>query len=195
MALTWYIVHTYTGYELRVKEMLEERAKTEGLQDRVAEVLVPAEDVVERKKGKTVTTSRRFFPGYILVHLDYEDMEEEESPEVKELKQHINARVWTLVRNTPRVTGFVGAKGKPAPLSDEEVERIKTQLKVAKEEPPRPRFSFDEGDAVRIVDGPFADFAGTVEAVNEEKKTLKIMVAIFGRATPVEVDFLQAERV
>jgi transcription termination/antitermination protein NusG len=195
MALAWYIVHTYSGYEQRVKDLLEERVQTQGLKERIPEVFIPMENVVERKKGKTVTTTRKFFPGYILVKISYEKVREEDSPEVKKTKQEINARLWSVVRETPRVTGFVGAKGDPAPLTEEEVERLMKQVQEAKDEPARPRFTFEPGDQVRIADGPFMEFTGVVEAVNEERKTLKIMVTIFGRATPVEVDFLQAEKV
>ncbi len=176
MAKRWYIVHTYSGYEHKVKESLEQRVETLRLSDKIGEVMIPKEDVVERKRGKTVVTSHKFFPGYILVNME---MDEE---------------TWHIVKNTPKVTGFIGTGKEPTPLSEEEVERIVNQVSSSAEEP-KPRFSFEEGEKVRIIDGPFNDFSGVVETVNEDKKLLKIMVTIFGRATPVEVDFLQAEKV
>ncbi len=176
MAKLWYIVHTYSGYEQKVKESLEQRIETLHLEDRIGEVMIPREDVVERKKGKTVITSHKFFPGYILVNMEMDD------------------ETWHVIKNTPKVTGFIGTGREPTPLTEEEVEKIVNQVSSAAEEP-KPRFSFEEGEKVRIIDGPFNDFSGVVEAVNEDKKLLKIMVTIFGRATPVEVDFLQAEKV
>ena len=161
----WYIVHTYSGFENKVKESLEERVKAYGLQ----------EDIIEKRNGKEVKTARRFFPGYILVEMNMTD------------------NAWHVVKNTPKVTGFVGAGAKPTPISREEVEQILDQVKTAAEKP-RPKYTFDKGDQVRINEGPFTGFNGAVDEVNAEKNTLKVMVTIFGRATPVELDFLQVEK-
>jgi len=171
----WYIVHTYSGFESKVKESLEERVKAWGLQNDIGEVLIPKEDIIEKRGGREVKTARRFFPGYILVEMNMTD------------------DAWHLVKNTPKVTGFVGAGAKPTPISKEEVEQILEQVKTAAEKP-RPKYTFDKGDTVRINEGPFTGFNGTVDDVNLEKNTLKVMVTIFGRATPVELDFLQVEK-
>ena len=172
----WYIVHTYSGFENKVKESLEERVKAYGLQDKVGDVLIPTEDVVEMRAGKKVVTSKRFFPGYILVEMDMTD------------------DAWHVVKNTPKVTGFVGAGAKPTPLSKEEVEQILEQVKSAAEKP-KPKYMFEKGEQVRINEGPFTSFNGVVDEVNLDKNTLKVMVTIFGRSTPVELDFLQVEKI
>jgi len=172
---SWYIVHTYSGFENKVAESLEERKKAYGLADEIGEILIPTEDVVEMRGGRKVVSSKRFFPGYILVEMTMTD------------------NAWHVVKNTPKVTGFVGAGAKPTPLSKEEVEQILDQVKTAAEKP-KPKYSFDKGDQVRINEGPFAGFNGAVDDVNVEKNTLKVMVTIFGRATPVELDFLQVEK-
>ena len=173
---SWYIVHTYSGFENKVKESLEERVKAYGLQDKVGDILIPTEDVVEMRAGKKVVTSKRFFPGYILVEMDMTD------------------DAWHCVKNTPKVTGFVGAGAKPTPLSKDEVEQILQQVKSAAEKP-KPKYMFEKGEQVRINEGPFASFTGVVDEVNLEKNTLKVMVTIFGRSTPVELDFLQVEKI
>jgi len=172
----WYIVHTYSGFENKVKESLEERVKAYNLEDKVGEVLIPTEDVVEMRAGKKVVTSKRFFPGYILVEMDMTD------------------DAWHVVKNTPKVTGFVGAGAKPTPLSKEEVEQILDQVKTAAEKP-KPKYMFEKGEQVRINEGPFTSFNGVVDEVNLDKNTLKVMVTIFGRSTPVELDFLQVEKI
>ena len=172
----WYIIHTYSGFEKKVAESLQERVKAYGLQNDIGEVLIPTEDVVEMRAGKKVVTSKRFFPGYILVEMDMTD------------------DAWHCVKNTPKVTGFVGAGAKPTPLTKEEVEQILEQVKTAAEKP-KPKYSFDKGDQVRINEGPFASFNGLVDEVNTDKNTLKVMVTIFGRSTPVELDFLQVEKI
>ena len=172
----WYIVHTYSGFENKVKESLEERVKAYNLEDKVGEVLIPTEDVVEMRAGKKVVTSKRFFPGYILVEMDMTD------------------DAWHVVKNTPKVTGFVGAGAKPTPLSKEEVEQILQQVKSAAEKP-KPKYMFEKGEQVRINEGPFTSFNGVVDEVNLDKNTLKVMVTIFGRSTPVELDFLQVEKI
>jgi transcriptional antiterminator NusG len=172
---SWYIIHTYSGFENKVRESLEQRVNAYGLQDEIGEVLIPTELVVEKRGGKTVETSKRFFPGYILVEM------------------HMSDNAWHVVKNTPKVTGFVGAGSKPTPLSREEVDQILQQVTIAAEKP-KPRFSFEKGDQVRINEGPFASFNGIVDDVNTDRNTLKVMVTIFGRATPVELDFLQVEK-
>jgi transcriptional antiterminator NusG len=175
-AKNWYIVHTYSGFENKVKESLEERVKAYNLEDKVGEVLIPTEDVVEMRGGKKVVTSKRFFPGYILVEMDMTD------------------DAWHVVKNTPKVTGFVGAGAKPTPLSKDEVEQILQQVKTAAEKP-KPKYMFEKGEQVRINEGPFTSFNGVVDEVNLDKNTLKVMVTIFGRSTPVELDFLQVEKI
>ena len=171
----WYIVHTYSGFEKKVKESLEQRVQAYELQEEVGEVLIPTEDVVEMRGGKKVVSSKRFFPGYILVEMAMSD------------------HVWHVVKNTPKVTGFVGAGAKPTPLTREEVDQILQQVTIAAEKP-KPRYSFEKGDQVRINEGPFTSFNGVVDDVNLDKNTLKVMVTIFGRSTPVELDFLQVEK-
>jgi transcriptional antiterminator NusG len=171
----WYIVHTYSGFEKKVAESLQQRVQAYGLQDEIGEVLIPTEDVVEMRAGKKVVSSKRFFPGYILVEMNMTD------------------NAWHVVKNTPKVTGFVGAGAKPTPLTKDEVEQILTQVRTAAEKP-KPKYTFDKGDQVRINEGPFAGFNGTVDEVNTDKNTLKVMVTIFGRSTPVELDFLQVEK-
>jgi transcription termination/antitermination protein NusG len=171
----WYIVHTYSGFEKKVSESLAQRVQAYGLQDEIGEILIPTEDVVEMRAGKKVVSSKRFFPGYILVEM------------------HMSDNAWHVVKNTPKVTGFVGAGAKPTPLTREEVDQILHQVTVAAEKP-KPKYSFENGDQVRINEGPFTSFNGTVDEVNLDRNTLKVMVTIFGRATPVELDFLQVEK-
>ncbi len=172
----WYIVHTYSGFENKVKESLEQRVAAYGLQGDIGEVLIPTEDIVEKRGGREVKSARRFFPGYILVEMNMTD------------------HAWHVVKNTPKVTGFVGAGSKPTPLSKDEVEQILTQVRSAAEKP-KPKYVFEKGEQVRINEGPFTSFNGVVEDVNLDKNTLRVMVTIFGRATPVELDFLQVEKV
>lgn len=176
MSKQWYIIHTYSGYEGRVRDNLKQRVEAMDMEEDIGEVLIPTEDVVEMKEGKKKVTARKFFPGYVLVNMEMSD------------------EGWHLVKNTPKVTGFVGMGNKPTPLSQEEVDRIITQVTVSAEKP-KPKFSFKPGEQVRITDGPFSNFTGVVEDLNEDKATLKVMVTIFGRATPVELDFLQVEKI
>ena len=171
----WYIVHTYSGFENKVAESLQQRVSAYGVEAEIGEVLIPTEDVVEMRGGKRVVTSKRFFPGYILVEMQMSD------------------NAWHVVRNTPKVTGFVGAGSKPTPLTREEVDQILHQVTAAAEKP-KPKYTFDKGDQVRINEGPFTSFNGVVDDVNMDKNTVKVMVTIFGRATPVELDFLQVEK-
>jgi len=175
MSKEWYVVHTYSGFEGKVKSSIEERARTSGLQEKVGQILVPTEDVVELRNGKKRTSTRKFFPGYILVEMDLEDS------------------TWHLIKETPKVTGFVGDKQKPSPITAEEVGLIRTQMDEGTA-PAKREAAYNRGDTVRIVDGPFVSFTGTVEEVNLDHGKLKVMVSIFGRATPVELDFLQVEK-
>ena len=172
----WYIIHTYSGFESRVKESLRQRAEAMGMGEAVGEILIPTEEVVEMRDGKKVVSSKKFFPGYIMVNMEMSD------------------DAWHMVKNTPKVTGFVGSGIRPTPLRQEEVDRIINQV-TSSAEKPKPKFVYNEGEAVRIIDGPFNNFTGTVEEVNHDRNTLKVMVTIFGRSTPVELDFLQVEKV
>jgi transcriptional antiterminator NusG len=171
----WYIVHAYSGFEKKVSESLQQRVEAYGLQDEIGEILIPTEDVVEMRNGKKIVSSKRFFPGYILVEMIMSD------------------HTWHVVKNTPKVTGFVGAGSTPTPLTEDEVEHILHQVTESAEKP-KPKYSFDRGDQVRINEGPFTSFNGMVDDVNFDRNTLKVMVTIFGRATPVELDFLQVEK-
>lgn len=176
MAKLWYIIHTYSGFERKVAESLMNRVQAYGLQDQIGQILIPTEDVMEIKGGKKVVSSKLFFPGYILVEMEMTD------------------ETWHLVRNTPKVTGFVSQGQKPTPLTDEEVNQVVHRVSTTTEKP-KPKFMYDRGEAVKIIDGPFNNFTGTVEEVNLEKNTLKVMVTIFGRATPVELEFIQVEKI
>ena len=175
MAKRWYIVHAYSNFEKKVAESIRDQAKQRDLEDHFEQIMVPTEKVTEVRRGRKIDTERKFFPGYVLVRMEMSD------------------DTWHLVKNTPKVTGFVGAGPKPTPLSREEVEQILTQVKTAAEKP-KPKYTFDKGDQVRINEGPFTSFNGVVDEVNADKNTLKVMVTIFGRATPVELDFIQVEK-
>jgi transcriptional antiterminator NusG len=172
----WFIVHTYSGFEAKVKDSLTQRVAALGLSDVIEEILIPTEEVVEIREGKKTRSTRKFFPGYVLVKMVMSD------------------RAWHVVKNTPKVTGFVGTGPKPVPLRAEEVDRIVNQISVAAEKP-KPKTEFGIGETLRIVDGPFSNFTGQVEEINEDRSTLKVMVTIFGRSTPVELEFLQVEKV
>ena len=173
--LDWYIVHTYSGFEERVKETLLQRAEALGMADAFGELRIPKETVVEYKNGKKREVERKFFPGYILVEMEMSDP------------------AWHVVRNTPKVTGFVGTGKKPTPLTQEDVDRIVKQVTSAKEKP-KPKYVFEKGEPVKIIDGPFSNFTGVVEDVNLDRNTLRVMVTIFGRQTPVELDFSQVQK-
>ena len=176
MALRWYVVHAYSNFEHRVAESLKERVKRAGLEPKFGEILVPTEEIVEMKSGEKRTSERKFFPGYVLV------------------KMEMNDDTWHLVKNVPKVSGFIGGSGtKPTPITDKEAQVILQQVQEGVEKP-RPKFSFAPGELVRIVDGPFMDFNGTVEDVNFEKNKLRVTVSIFGRLTPVELEFSQVEK-
>lgn len=174
--MRWYIIHTYSGFEKKVKESLESRIQAFGLEDKIGKVLIPTEPVTEIRGGKKYTVERMFYPGYVLVQMDMDD------------------HVWHVVKSTPRVTGFVGTGQQPTPLSQEEVNQIVYRVDVSKDRP-KIRVKFEKSETVRITDGPFANFNGIVDDVNEDRETLKVMVTIFGRATPVELEFNQVEKV
>ena len=174
-AKQWYIVHTYSGFEERVAETLKQRAEALDMADSFGEVRIPKETIVELKGGKKRETERKFFPGYILVEMQMSDAG------------------WHVVKNTPKVTGFVGTGKKPTPLSQEEVDSILDQVTSAKEKP-KPKHVYDKGEPVKFIDGPFSNFSGVVEEVNLDRETLKVMVTIFGRQTPVELNFFQVEK-
>ncbi|MGB1547926.1 MAG: transcription termination/antitermination protein NusG [Alphaproteobacteria bacterium] len=176
MTARWYVVHVYSGFERKVAQSIGEQAKQQNMEDVIEEVLVPTEEVVELRKGTKVSAERKFFPGYVLVKMEMTD------------------ETWHLVKNTPKVTGFLGAKGTPAPLSEEEVGRILHQVKEGVERP-KPSVTFEVGEEVRVCDGPFTSFSGLVEEVDEEKARIKVTVSIFGRATPVELEYAQVEKV
>ena len=176
MAMRWYVVHAYSGFEKSVQRGLLERIARAGMQDKFGEILVPVEEVVEMKGGQKSISERKFFPGYVLVQME------------------MNDDSWHLVKNTPRVTGFVGGTAqKPTPITDKEVADILHQMQEGVEKP-RPKVLFENGEMVRVKEGPFTDFNGTVEDVNYEKSKLRVTVTIFGRATPVELDFSQVEK-
>jgi transcriptional antiterminator NusG len=169
----WYIVHTYSGYEERVKKALEQRIKFMDAEDKIFQIVIPTEEEIEVKGGQRRKVTKKVFPGYVLVQMKMDD------------------ESWNVVRNTPGITGFVGSGSKPTPLSDAEVESI---LKQMKEGVPRVKVGFRKGDSVRVVDGPFADFVGVVDEINEAKGKVKVLLTLFGRETSVELDFLQVQR-
>lgn len=176
MAMKWYVVHTYSGFENRAKQNLEERIKNLGKEQYFASILVPTETVVEAGKGgKRKISQRKIFPGYLLVQME------------------LNEETWHIVKETPKITGFAGDSLKPTPLSDREVEEILAQMKEGVSKA-KPKVSFSVGDSVRVIEGPFVNFIGTIEEVKPEKRKLKVLVSIFGRSTPVELDFIQVEK-
>jgi len=173
---SWYVIHTYSGFEQKVKTSLEEQFGRSLFKEALGEIVIPVEDVVEIRKGKKKISSKKFFPGYVLISVD------------------MSQDIWYMIKNTAKVTGFLGGGGKPVPLSEEEVTTIKGQISGETSQP-RPKFSFEKGESVRVIDGPFINFNGTVDEVNQEKGKVKVMVSIFGRATPVELEFPQVESV
>ncbi|QRN41078.1 MAG: transcription termination/antitermination protein NusG [Neisseriaceae bacterium] len=177
MAKQWYVVHAYSGFEKKVIRTLNERIAREGMEDQFGEILIPTEEVVDMKNGKKKISERKFFPGYILVEMEMSD------------------ETWHLVKSTPKITGFIGGTShKPLPITKREVDRILNQVQSGVEKP-KPKVEFGVGEHVRVTEGPFADFNGIVEEVNYERNKLKVSVQIFGRETPVELDFIQVEKV
>lgn len=172
----WYIIHAYSGFEQKVAESLKTRAQAFGFADRVGQVLIPTEEVVELRNGKKVTSKRLLYPGYVLVEMEMDD------------------ELWHAVKSTPRVTGFVGGGTKPVPLTADEVNAV-LYRQASSAERPRPKMTFEKNETVKIIDGPFTNFSGKVDEVNLERNTLRVLVTIFGRSTPVELDFLQVEKI
>lgn len=171
----WYIIHVYSGFEAKVETALKERIASSPHPEKFGSVIIPTEQIVELVKGKRKTSSRKFYPGYILIHMELDD------------------ETWHIVNDTDKVSGFVGGREKPAPISDKEAEAIMSRMKAG-ESKPRPKYFFESGDEIRVIDGPFTNFNGTVEEVNPEKGKIRVLVSIFGRSTPVELDFVQVTK-
>jgi transcriptional antiterminator NusG len=176
MAKDWFVVHTYSGFEKFVAESIRQRALELSIQDQIGKIIIPTEGIVEIKGGKKVVSTKRSYPGYILIEMEMSDEN------------------WHIIRETPKVTGFVGSGKRPTPLNKDEVNQIVDHMESTSEKP-KPKHSFEKGEAVRIIDGPFFNFNGIVEEVNQERNTLKVLVTIFGRSTPVELEFLQVEKI
>ena len=175
MAMKWYVVHVYSGFEKKVAQAIREQAAQKGLSEAIEDISVPTEEVVEIRRGQKVNAERRFYPGYVLIRMELTD------------------ETWHLVRNTAKVTGFLGARGRPSPITDTEAERIMRQVQEGIERP-KPSITFEIGETVRVCDGPFTSFNGMVEDIDEERARLKVAVSIFGRATPVELEYSQVEK-
>ncbi len=176
MAARWYVIHVYSGFEKKVAQSIEEQARQAGMEKQIEQILVPTEEVMEMRRGAKVSSERKFFPGYVLAHMNMTD------------------ESWHLVKNTPKVTGFLGGGGRPIPITDAEADRIIHQVQEGIDRP-KPAIMFEIGEQVRVCDGPFNSFNGFVEEVDEERARLKVAVSIFGRATPVELEYTQVEKV
>ena len=175
MAKRWYVLHVYSGFEQKVSDAIFEKAEKQGLDGHIEDIMIPTEEVVEVKRGQRVNTERKFFPGYVLI------------------KMELNDEAWHLVKNTPKVTGFLGAGNKPSPMTEREAEQLIKQVKEGSDRP-RPSVMYDIGEEIKVTDGPFASFNGVVEEIDEDKQKLKVSVSIFGRSTPVELDYTQVEK-
>ncbi|MBK8176085.1 MAG: transcription termination/antitermination protein NusG [Rhodospirillales bacterium] len=176
MDARWYVIHVYSGFERKVAQSIEEQARQAGMAERIPQVMVPTEEVVEVRRGQKVNSERKFFPGYVLVKMDMTD------------------DTWHLVKNTPKVTGFLGGRGRPSPISESEAARILHQVQEGIERP-KPTITFEIGEQVRVCDGPFTSFSGLVEEVDEARTRVKVAVSIFGRSTPVELEYAQVEKI
>lgn len=176
MALGWYVIHTYSGCEHKVKVSLEEQLERMGLEEKVSKIMIPTEDIIEIKGGKRKISERKCYPGYIFIQMD------------------MDVDMWYVIKNLPKVTGFLGGQAKPSPISEEEVNRLIDQLK-SETTKPKPKVMYIHGENVRVIDGPFANFNGVIEEINPERGKVKVMVSIFGRSTPVELEFTQVEKV
>lgn len=175
MTMRWYVIHVYSGFENKVTESLREQIQKKGLEEKFGDILVPSHEVMEVRRGKKVAREKKFFPGYILIQMD------------------LNDETWHLVKATPKITGFLGGKGRPSPLSDTEAQRLLHQVEEGVSGPAN-EIVFEIGEQLRVCDGPFASFNGVVEEVDQEKNRLKVMVSIFGRSTPVDLDYTQVEK-
>ncbi len=174
---SWYVIHTYSGYEAKVKTSIDERVREKALEDKISRVVIPTEDVVEVRAGKKRVTERKFYPGYVFVEME------------------VDEETWYFIKNIPKVTGFLGGMNEPTPVSDTEMKELLDQIEGRVTAKPKPKYLFEQGENVRVIDGPFNNFVGVVEEMNADRGKVKIMVNIFGRATPLELEFSQIERV